>query len=237
MSDSPCLSDAVLRAAASSVVFRISYSCKFQTDTLHTCFNRPRVSAHSVATMGGGNSTTSSGGSSGGAENGAHAHGGTEGGWGVQHFYLSDEWEQWSLHNHATKMTDKCVWASHKAPLKQFIFAFDGDAEYLSSKIKVKSAQQVWGYQMGLTQSQPASGGNCQILHFGRLSSSRLRLTQKYGAALAARFLETDPERLRCGCSDCRAVVEAAAASAHGAAAAAAAAAAGEPQADVGGAA
>ena len=164
------------------------------------------------------------------AEDGAH--GGTEGGWGVQHFYLSDEWEQWSLHNHATKMTDKCVWASHKAPLKQFIFAFDGDAEYLSSKIKVKSAQQVWGYQMGLTQSQPASGGGCQILHFGRLSSSRLRLTQKYGAALAARFLETDPERLRCGCSDCRAVVEAAAASAAGATAAA-----GEPQAAVGGAA
>ena len=225
----------MLRAAASSVVFRISYSCKFQTDTLHTCFNRPRVSAHSVATMGGGNSTTSSGGSSGAAEDGAHDK--TEGGWGVQHFYLSDEWEQWSLHNHATKMTDKCVWASHKAPLKQFIFAFDGDAEYLSSKIKVKSAQQVWGYQMGLTQSQPASGGGCQILHFGQLSSSRLRLTQKYGAALTARFLETDPERLRCGCSDCRAVVEAAAASAHGAAAAAAAAAAGEPQADVGGAA
>ena len=161
--------------------------------------------------MGGGISTSSSGGGS-GAEDGAH--GGTEGGWGVQHFYLSDEWEQWSLHNHATKMTDKCVWASHKAPLKQFIFAFDGDAEYLSSKIKVKSAQQVWGYQMGLTQSQPASGGNCQILHFGQLSSSRLRLTQKYGAALATRFLETDPERLRCGCSDCRAVVEATAASA-----------------------
>ena len=194
------------------MVCRISYSCKFQTDTLHTCFNRPRVSADSVATMGGGISTSSSGGSS-GAEDGAH--GGTEGGWGVQHFYLSDEWEQWSLHNHATKMTDKCVWASHKAPLKQFIFAFDGDAEYLSSKIKVKSAQQVWGYQMGLTQSQPASGGNCQILHFGQLSSSRLRLTQKYGAALATRFLETDPERLRCGCSDCRAVVEAAAASAE----------------------
>ena len=190
------------------MVCRISYSCKFQTDTLHTCFNRPRVSAHSVATMGGG----SSGGSS-GAEDGAH--GGTEGGWGVQHFYLADEWEQWSLHNHATKMTDKCVWASHKAPLKQFIFAFDGDAEYLSSKIKVKSAQQVWGYQMGLTQSQPASGGNCQILHFGQLSSSRLRLTQKYGAALTTRFLETDPERLRCGCSDCRAVAEAAAASAE----------------------
>ena len=73
-------------------------------------------------------------GSSGGAEDGARAHGGAEGGWGVQHFYLSDEWEQWSLHNHATKMTDKCVWASHKAPLKQFIFAFDGDAEYYAGR-------------------------------------------------------------------------------------------------------
>ena len=63
--------------------------------------------------MGGGISTSSSGGSS-SAENGAH--GGTEGGWGVQHFYLSDEWEQWSLHNHATKMTDN--------PFADF--AFDG---------------------------------------------------------------------------------------------------------------
>ena len=89
----------------------------------------------------------------------------------IEHFFLSDDWEQWSLHNHAIKMTDKDVWASHKAPLKQFIFDFDGDREYFAGKMKVQSASNHWGYQIGMDE-------NWNILHFGRLSASRVRMQQ-----------------------------------------------------------
>lgn len=95
----------------------------------------------------------------------------------VKHFYASPEWAQWCYHHHNEMMTDKLVWASHKMPLKRFIHDFDGDDEYLNGKIKVKSAHNTWGYQLGIDS-------NLNAIHFGALSSSKLRMVQKYGASL-----------------------------------------------------
>ena len=73
--------------------------------------------------------------------------------------------------------------ASYKYPLKKYIFDFDGDAEYYAGKTKVKSAHNVWGYQLGLTDS-------LHTIHFGRLSASRERFVARYGRTLHARFVE-----------------------------------------------
>ena len=54
-------------------------------------------------------------------------------------------------------MLDKSVWASHKHPLKKYIFEYDGDREYYAGKTKVKSAHSTWGYQLGITATWPHS--------------------------------------------------------------------------------
>ena len=90
-------------------------------------------------------------------------------------------------------MVDKLVWASHKEPLKKYIFDFDGDAEYYAGKAKVKSAHNVWGHQLGIDS-------NFNIIHFGRLNASREKLHQKYGDSLR-QLLDNE----RCACESCEA--------------------------------
>jgi len=99
----------------------------------------------------------------------------------VVNFYLSPDWQQWSFHNHQSKMLDKLVWASYKHPLKAWIYAFDGDLEFYRGKVKIQSAQTPWGYQLGIDD-------RFNIIHFGRLSVSKQRMKEKYGSGLA-RFL------------------------------------------------
>mmetsp|Transcript_93239 Transcript_93239/g.278345 ORF Transcript_93239/g.278345 Transcript_93239/m.278345 type:complete len:182 (-) Transcript_93239:40-585(-) len=100
----------------------------------------------------------------------------------VEHFYASEDWQQWGYHNHARKMEDKTVWASFKQPLKAYIRDFDGDAEYYSTKSKVASVRMLFGYQLGVTET-------FHSISFGVLSLSGERLREKYGDALSA-FLE-----------------------------------------------
>ena len=78
-----------------------------------------------------------------------------------------------------------------------------------SHNAQLRSPRRAWEMEALCRRSSPKTVTPCT-------SRSEPRL-------LATRFLETDPERLRCGCSDCRAVVEAAAASATAASAEAAA--------------
>merc|ERR1712217_790881 len=100
----------------------------------------------------------------------------------VEHFYGSDEWQQWGYHNHSQKMLDKTVWASFKEPLKRYIRDFDEDAEYYRAKTKVASVRMLFGYQLGLTET-------FHSVAFGVLSLSRARMEEKYGSSLY-RFLE-----------------------------------------------
>uniref|UniRef100_A0A7S1A6H9 Uncharacterized protein n=1 Tax=Noctiluca scintillans TaxID=2966 RepID=A0A7S1A6H9_NOCSC len=96
----------------------------------------------------------------------------------LEHFYGSDEWQQWGYHHHATKMLDLSVWASFKEPLKRYIRDFDGDAEYYRVKTKVASVKMFFGYQLGVTDS-------FHSVEFGALSLSRLRMKQKYDSQLS----------------------------------------------------
>ena len=91
-------------------------------------------------------------------------------------------------------MADKFVWASHKLPLKRYIFEFDGDQEYYAGKIKVKSADSRWGYQLGIDDQH-------NIVHFGRLCASRRRMEQKYGGLLE-RLLDLDGGGCQCYCCE-----------------------------------
>lgn len=102
----------------------------------------------------------------------------------VEHFFLSAAWEQWCLHNHSSKMPDKLVWASHKQPLKQWIFEFDGDLDYYQNKTKVRSTHLTFGYQLGIDDAY-------NIIHFGRTSASLLKMQEKYGSSLQ-RFVTCD---------------------------------------------
>ena len=112
----------------------------------------------------------------------------------VEHFYTTEEWQQWSYHHHEERMADKFVWASHKLPLKRYIFEFDGDQEYHAGKIKVKSADSRWGYQLGIDDQN-------NIVHFGRLCASRRRMEQKYGGLLE-RLLDLDGGGCQCYCCE-----------------------------------
>merc|ERR1719324_515391 len=103
------------------------------------------------------------------------------------HFYLSPEWHQWTFHNQSRLFEDKLVWASHKQPLKKFIFDFDGDEEYYAGKLKVKSAHNVFGYQIGVDD-------RLNIIHFGCLSASAAKMSQRYGTALERFARDVDEE-------------------------------------------
>ena len=74
-------------------------------------------------------------------------------------------------------MLDKSVWASHKHPLKKYIFEYDGDREYYAGKTKVMSSNWAPGYQLAIDEEW-------NVIHFGAISCSRRRLTAKYGNAL-----------------------------------------------------
>mmetsp|Transcript_77604 Transcript_77604/g.179958 ORF Transcript_77604/g.179958 Transcript_77604/m.179958 type:complete len:174 (+) Transcript_77604:1-522(+) len=104
--------------------------------------------------------------------------------WGtVEHFYGTDEWQQWGYHNHSSKMPDLRVWASFKEPLKAYIRDFDGNAEYYRAKAKVASVRLLFGYELGLTET-------FHSISFGALSLSGARLREKYGQRLFA-FLDS----------------------------------------------
>lgn len=101
----------------------------------------------------------------------------------VEHFYASDNWQQWIYKNHRRRMLSKQVYASFKEPLKKYIWEFDNDQEYYAAKAKVASVSMHFGYQLGLTDS-------FHVLQFGALSCSRLRMVEKYGDLLQETFLE-----------------------------------------------
>ena len=92
-------------------------------------------------------------------------------------FFAFEDFDQWSFHNHHLKMPDKLVWASHKQPLKEYIFKFDGDSEYYQGKAKIKSAHNPFGYQLGIDDK-------LNVICFGATSSSRMKMEAKYGDAL-----------------------------------------------------
>mmetsp|Transcript_45650 Transcript_45650/g.108698 ORF Transcript_45650/g.108698 Transcript_45650/m.108698 type:complete len:546 (+) Transcript_45650:75-1712(+) len=92
----------------------------------------------------------------------------------VVSFYDWPAWHQWSFHNHDAKMQDKTVWASYKQPLKAWILSFDGNMDYYKGKTKVQSSRSPWGYQLAIDDK-------LNIIHFGWLSVSRMRLREKYG--------------------------------------------------------
>ena len=56
-------------------------------------------------------------------------------------FFAHPSFDQWSFHNHASKMGSHLVWASYKLPLKRYISELFDDAEYFSSKTAVSPAR------------------------------------------------------------------------------------------------
>ena len=57
-------------------------------------------------------------------------------------FYNSQEIQKWSIHNHDLK--HKGTWKSYKWPSKDFIYEYDGNADYRDNKTKEKSINKVW---------------------------------------------------------------------------------------------
>ena len=55
----------------------------------------------------------------------------------MQGFYNSQEIQKWSIHNHDLK--HKGTWKSYKYPSKDFIYKYDGNADYRDNKTKEKS--------------------------------------------------------------------------------------------------
>ena len=91
----------------------------------------------------------------------------------VNNFYNTEDFQQWSYHNHNIKMGDHRVWASYKQPLKQFIMEFTNDKEYYSVKLKSRSVINSWGYDV-------AMDSNYNLIKWGRYSISQSQLAVKY---------------------------------------------------------
>eukprot|EP01065_Artemidia_motanka_P017347 TRINITY_DN2081_c0_g1_i2.p1 TRINITY_DN2081_c0_g1~~TRINITY_DN2081_c0_g1_i2.p1 ORF type:complete len:768 (+),score=232.35 TRINITY_DN2081_c0_g1_i2:61-2364(+) len=96
----------------------------------------------------------------------------------VCNFYETEDFHQWSFHNHSAKMTDHRVWSSYKMPQKKFIHDFTGDDEYLKAKLKTVSAKNSWGYQFGIDDK-------FHVIRFGCYSSSVRRMYEKYNVQLS----------------------------------------------------
>ena len=93
---------------------------------------------------------------------------------GFTPFFAHPSFDQWSFHNHASKMGSHLVWASYKLPLKRYISELFDDAEYFSSKTAVSPARTRCGRQVAITaEFEPVA--------FGCHSLSLRRMAQKYG--------------------------------------------------------
>ena len=57
-------------------------------------------------------------------------------------FYNTQEIQKWSIHNH--DMKHKGTWKSYKWPSKDFIYAYDGNADYRDNKTKEKSLPKTY---------------------------------------------------------------------------------------------
>eukprot|EP01062_Namystynia_karyoxenos_P038598 TRINITY_DN28030_c0_g1_i1.p1 TRINITY_DN28030_c0_g1~~TRINITY_DN28030_c0_g1_i1.p1 ORF type:complete len:575 (+),score=173.03 TRINITY_DN28030_c0_g1_i1:72-1796(+) len=106
----------------------------------------------------------------------------------VHHFYASDHFQQWSMENHHRKLPDLRVWSTYKAPLKEFIFEFNGDADYRDNKLKLGSLQHVMDSYRSLAIG---IDDRFNLLKFGAACVTPARLHHKYGGELG-RFLSTD---------------------------------------------
>ena len=65
-------------------------------------------------------------------------------------FYDTLDFSQWSYHFHYSKMKSKKVWASYKHALKDFIREVTGDSVYYSTKFKMQSVSNNWGFEHAL---------------------------------------------------------------------------------------
>jgi len=92
-------------------------------------------------------------------------------------FYQTEDFDQWSFHNHEEKMPNKNVWATYKMPLKKYIVDYTNDTEYFAYKTKVLSVRNSWGYELAIDE-------NWNVIRFGELSISLRRLEEKYGDRL-----------------------------------------------------
>lgn len=61
----------------------------------------------------------------------------------LRHFFRSDDFQRWSLANPEGKIRD--TWTSYKYPLKDIIFAVDGNARYRDRKLKERSLRGLTG--------------------------------------------------------------------------------------------
>jgi hypothetical protein len=61
-------------------------------------------------------------------------------------FYNTQEIQKWSIHNHDLK--HKGTWKSYKWPSKDFIYAYDGNADYRDNKTKERSLPKTYPMKM-----------------------------------------------------------------------------------------
>lgn len=61
----------------------------------------------------------------------------------LRHFFRTDDFQRWALANPRQKIGDS--WLSYKYPLKDIIFAFNGDEQYRKNKVKERSLRGLTG--------------------------------------------------------------------------------------------
>eukprot|EP00479_Gromia_sphaerica_P004353 TRINITY_DN15112_c0_g1_i1.p1 TRINITY_DN15112_c0_g1~~TRINITY_DN15112_c0_g1_i1.p1 ORF type:complete len:105 (+),score=8.93 TRINITY_DN15112_c0_g1_i1:68-382(+) len=92
--------------------------------------------------------------------------------------FRTEDFQKWSLANHAVKMPDKNKWETYKLPLKEYIYDLTNDKEYFKVKVKVGSLRHT-------PSKNFAIDSNFNINRFGGYSISKRHLHQKYGDKLA----------------------------------------------------
>eukprot|EP01026_Neomeris_dumetosa_P006061 TRINITY_DN1188_c0_g1_i12.p1 TRINITY_DN1188_c0_g1~~TRINITY_DN1188_c0_g1_i12.p1 ORF type:complete len:594 (+),score=35.63 TRINITY_DN1188_c0_g1_i12:126-1907(+) len=98
----------------------------------------------------------------------------------MYHFYRTEDFQQWSYHNHSQKFPSRVAWVMYKLPLKQYIYNYTKDQVYYVNKQKeislrlLYSTTNVYGPNIALS-------ANFEHISWGDHSICVELMKHKYG--------------------------------------------------------
>eukprot|EP01025_Chloroclados_australasicus_P031623 TRINITY_DN3196_c0_g1_i7.p1 TRINITY_DN3196_c0_g1~~TRINITY_DN3196_c0_g1_i7.p1 ORF type:complete len:581 (+),score=35.99 TRINITY_DN3196_c0_g1_i7:85-1743(+) len=116
----------------------------------------------------------------------------------IYEFYCTEDFQQWSFHNHELKFPDKNIWSTYKWPLKQFIFDYVQDQSYLKHKTKEKSLRMNFRWQRRYLHKYVGINENYELVGWGEYSQCITAMKQKYGPKPLASLLNNHGKMAVC---------------------------------------
>eukprot|EP01025_Chloroclados_australasicus_P055262 TRINITY_DN6644_c0_g1_i1.p1 TRINITY_DN6644_c0_g1~~TRINITY_DN6644_c0_g1_i1.p1 ORF type:complete len:690 (-),score=44.69 TRINITY_DN6644_c0_g1_i1:270-2114(-) len=105
------------------------------------------------------------------------------------HFFRTDAFQQWSFHNHNDKFPNKATWTSYMQPLKEFVFQYTADDDYLHNKMQINSLNLNTGQTISEKLACVGILTHRQFVNWGFSSTCINAMVQKHGQQPLAHLL------------------------------------------------